>query len=74
MKSSPQLLSQITQKFTNEYGPESMVQTLRAILVQDLDILSLFNGTLAVSKQGPKSAENNQNVKNKDFKADPKPK
>jgi hypothetical protein len=25
MKSSPQLLSQITQKFTNEYGPESMV-------------------------------------------------
>lgn len=39
------------------------------MLVKDLDILSLFNGTFAVSKQGPKSAENNQNAA-KDFKAE----
>ena len=35
--------------------------------------MSLFNGTFAVSKQGPKSAENNQNAP-KDFKAPPKAK
>jgi hypothetical protein len=37
-------------------------------LVKDLDVLSVFNGTFAVSKQGPKSAEYNLNG-NKDYKA-----
>lgn len=42
-----------------------MVSKVRSVLVQDLHILSLFNGTFAMSKQGPKSAENNANATKK---------
>jgi len=34
-----------------------MVQKLRTILVNDILILSVLNGSLLMSKQGPKSAE-----------------
>jgi len=40
----------------NEYGSEELAQKIRYVLVSDLQILSLFNGQFAMSKQGPRSA------------------
>ena len=48
------------QKFENEYGPEDLVQQIRHMLVNDLHLLSLLNGSFAMSKQGPKSAAENK--------------
>ena len=50
VKNAPQLLSQMTQKYTNQYGDEELVQKIREVLVKDLEVLSVFNGTFAVSK------------------------
>ena len=67
MKGSTKLLGQITQKFVNEYGPEEQVLKVRHVLVNDLHILSMFNGSFSMSKQGSKSALTPNELKKKDI-------
>lgn len=62
----------MTQKFINEYGSESVVSKLRQTLVNDLNILSVFNGSFAMSKQGPRSAEQRSKGIHEDVESDDK--
>lgn len=48
-----------------DYGSEELCGQLRQVLVRDLNVLSLFNGQLSVSKAGPKSAEDPNFTKEK---------
>ena len=48
-----------------DYGSEELSGQLRQVFVRDLNILSLFNGQLSVSKAGPKSAEDPNFTKEK---------